>query len=425
MTVRTRLRYRVTFAFTLLGAFISLTLALLLYRETVLAEQRLVAETLAMEVGDYLERYARDPSTRPPTSTVMRTYLIEPGDTEGVPPQLLTLPPGLHRLHLGDTFYYAEIVQSDQRRIVVLYNDVRVRQREQQYQAFLAVSVLMMTLLSAALGYWLAGRVVSPVAELARRVKALVPGNTQIKLARRFYGDEVGALARSFDDYQERLQAFIQREQAFTADVSHELRTPLAVVEGAAEVLQEDPRLQDDQRARVQRIQRAIQEMAETTAALLELARERVTGEPPAGCRVDAVLQEVVDSHRSILAHKQVEVHIDVQASPELPVDCALLRIVVGNLIRNAFSYTREGSVSIALDDSGIRVSDTGVGIAGHQLDDIFKPFYSDQGGEGIGLSLVRRICLRYDWRLDVSSELGAGTTFSLLFGAPPGAGDS
>jgi signal transduction histidine kinase len=418
MKFRTSLRYRVTVAFTLLGAFISLTLAALLYRETVSAERRLVAETLAMEVGDYLTRYERDPSTRPPASTVMRTYLIETAKPDGVPPQLLGLAPGLHRLRLDDGTYYVEMVENDDRRIAVLYNDVQIRNREQRYQAFLAITVTIMTLLSAALGYWLSGRVVSPVAELARRVRLLVPGDTQIKLAGRFSGDEVGLLAQNFDDYQERLQAFIQREQAFTADVSHELRTPLAVVEGAAEVLQEDPRLEDDQRARVRRIKRAIQEMAETTAALLELAREQVTGQAPSGCDVAAVLQEVVEAQRSILERKQVEVIMDLQAAPELPVDCALLRIVVGNLIRNAFSYTREGRVDIALDATGIRVCDTGVGIAGHQLDDIFKPFYSEQGGEGIGLSLVKRICLRYGWRLDVSSELGAGTCFSLLFDA-------
>ena len=124
--------------------------------------------------------------------------------------------------------------------------------------------------------------------------------------------------------------------------------------------------------------------------------------------------------HRKILARKQVEVIVNLKAAPELPVDCALLRIVVGNLIRNAFSYTREGQVSIELDDTGIRISDTGVGIADSRLDDIFKPFYSEQGGEGVGLSLVKRICLRYGWRLDVRSQLGAGTCFSLLFATEP-----
>ena len=419
MKFRTSLRYRVTFAFTLLGAFVSLTLALLLYQETVTVEQRLVAETLATEMGDYLERYATDPDSRPPSSTVMRSYVIDNGMAAGVPAPLLTLAAGFHRVRLDGLHYFAQVVEKADRRIVVLYDDAQIRHREQQYKAFLASGVLIMTLVSAALGYWLAGRVVSPVSELARRVRGLAPGG-QIKLADQFSDDEVGILAQNFDDYQARLQAFIEREQAFTTDVSHELRTPLAVVEGAAEVLQEDPRLEDDQRQRICRIMRATQEMAETTAALLELAREQVSGYPASACHVDSVLNEVVAGHRSILARKQVEVIIDLKASPELPVDCALLRIVVGNLIRNAFSYTREGRVIIELDDSGIRVSDTGVGIAGYQLDDIFKPFYSDQGGEGIGLSLVKRICLRYGWHLEVHSQLGTGTCFNLLFAASP-----
>ncbi len=418
MKFRTSLRYRVTFAFTLLGAFISIMLAMLLYRETVSAEMRLVADTLTMEIGDYLQRSLHDPDTRLPSSTVMRTYLIEPGRTTDVPPQVLSLKPGLHRLELEGSTFYVEVVEDSGRRIAVLYNDLQLRHREQQYKVFLSASVLVMTLLSAALGYWLAGRVVSPVAELARRVRRMVPGNTQIKLAGRFSDDEVGVLARSFDDYQARLQAFIQREQAFTADVSHELRTPLAVIEGAAEVLQEDEGLGEGQRRRVRRIMRAAQEMAETTAALLELAREQATGQTSSGCRVSSVLQEVVETHRYVLERKQVEVLVDVQDCPELPVDCALLRIVVGNLIRNAFSYTREGCVSIALDATGIRVSDTGVGIADHHLNEIFKPFFSEQGGEGIGLSLVKRICVRYGWSLEVSSELGTGTCFSLLFDA-------
>ncbi len=417
MKFRTSLRYRVTFAFTLLGAFVSLALAVLLYRQTVAMEQRLVAETLATELHDYLNRYTADPQTPPPSSTALRTYIIHPRVNADVPVALMTLKEGFHRLKLEGDDYYAEVAVDGDRRFVILYNDAQIRRREQQYQAFLASGVLIMTLLSAALGYWLAGRVVSPVGDLARRVSRLVPGDTRTKLAGRFSRDEVGLLAGNFDDYQARLQTFIQREQAFTSDVSHELRTPLAVIDGAAEVLQQDEHLAPDQRVRIQRIQRACQEMAETTAALLELAREKRKEAVVTDCDVSLVLREVVDNHRSILDRKQVEVVLAVEDEPHLPVDCALLRIVIGNLIRNAFSYTREGRVTIELDAAGIRVIDTGVGIADHQLDDIFKPFYSEQGGEGIGLSLVRRICLRYGWRLDVSSEVGAGTCFSLLFG--------
>jgi signal transduction histidine kinase len=422
MKFRTSLRYRVTLAFTLLGAFVSLVLAVMLYRQMVAMEERLVAETLATELHDYLKRYASDPHTLPPSSTVLRSYVINSDEKSDVPASLQALQPGFYHLKLDDIDYYAEVAAQAGRRFVVLYDDAQIRRREQQYQAFLGSGVLIMTLLSAALGYWLAGRVTSPVAELARRVRYLAPGDTRTKLADHFSRDEVGRLAQNFDDYQLKLQTFIQREQAFTADVSHELRTPLAVVEGAAEVLQEDERLEPDQRTRIQRILRASQEMAETTAALLELAREKLKEPAVSACHVSTVLQELIENHRSILDRKQVDVILDIRADPELPVDCALLRIVVGNLIRNAFSYTREGRVTIELDATGIRVIDTGVGIAGHHLDDIFKPFYSEQGGEGIGLSLVKRICMRYGWQLDVSSELGSGTCFSLLFDTESGA---
>jgi signal transduction histidine kinase len=135
-----------------------------------------------------------------------------------------------------------------------------------------------------------------------------------------------------------------------------------------------------------------------------------------ASCEVDKLLHEVVDSHRHLLESNNVAVEITIRSAPVLPVECALLRIVVGNLIRNAFSYTTEGCVRITLDSYSISVADTGVGIPAQQLEEVFKPFYSAQGGEGIGLSLVRRICQHYGWQIKVSSRVGKGTRFRLDF---------
>jgi signal transduction histidine kinase len=131
---------------------------------------------------------------------------------------------------------------------------------------------------------------------------------------------------------------------------------------------------------------------------------------------IDKLLHEVVDSHRHLLESNNVAVEITIRSAPVLPVECALLRIVVGNLIRNAFSYTTEGCVRITLDSYSISVADTGVGIPAQQLEEVFKPFYSAQGGEGIGLSLVRRICQHYGWQIKVSSRVGKGTRFRLDF---------
>ena len=157
--------------------------------------------------------------------------------------------------------------------------------------------------------------------------------------------------------------------------------------------------------------------MSEVTHALLELAREQQQDKLTASCEVEKLLHEVVDTHRHLLETNNVTVDITVHSTPVLSVECALLRIVVGNLIRNAFSYTTEGCVRITLDSYSISVSDTGVGIPTQQLEEVFKPFYSTQGGEGIGLSLVRRICQHYGWEIKVSSRVGKGTRFRLNFG--------
>ncbi len=416
MKFRASLRYRITFAFALIGGIVSFALATALYWLTINMEERLIAETLSAELEDFIVRYEQDPVLVPPSSTLMQIRVLDKQKQDGVTTALYGLDSGLHKIAFDNESYYAEVRQFGKQQFVALYDDSQIRHREVQYQAFLVGGVLVMMLLSAALGLWLAGRIVSPVSELGRRVRRLEPEGDPHELGKDFPPDEVGFLASEFDAYHKRLRAFIEREQNFTADVSHELRTPLAVIEGAAEVLQEDGGLDESQRTRIRRITRAAHEMTEVTAALLELARERRKDQVSGDCDVAALLEEIIDSHRHLLERRDVSIELDIVSHRHLPVQCALLRIVLANLIRNAFSYTRKGRVQITLDDNGIAVTDTGEGIPSEQLDEVFKPFYSAQGGEGIGLSLVRRICQNYGWKVSLDSKVGQGTCFRLDF---------
>lgn len=416
MKFRTSLRYRVTLAFALLGMVVSLVLAGTLYVLTIDMEERLIAETLSTELEDYIARYEVDPDALPPASTTIRTYVILPG-TKNAPAALRELKAGLHQVQLEGRDYYAEIRVSDERHFIVLYNDKQIRHRENQFKLFLGIGILVMTLLSAVLGFWLAGRVISPVGELAARVAGLRPEDHPAPLAEDFPRDEVGILARNFDAYLQRLAAFIEREQAFTADVSHELRTPLAVIEGAAEVLLDDPGLSDARRSRVERIARSACEMSELVTALLLLAREEKSDVSGSGCAVGEVLQQVVEGHQHLLRQKPVEIKLDIQAQTILPVECTLLRVVLANLIRNAFSYTERGRVCISLEENGVTVEDTGIGISPEQLRRVFDRYYmGPSGGEGIGLSLVKRICRRYGWNIDIDSHEDRGTLIRLSF---------
>lgn len=86
-----------------------------------------------------------------------------------------------------------------------------------------ALEARLAALFSAIGGFWLAGKAIAPVTELARRVGELPPGERAGNLAQHFAADDVGELARAVDDYTERLADAMEREQAFTGDVSHEL----------------------------------------------------------------------------------------------------------------------------------------------------------------------------------------------------------
>lgn len=413
----TRLRSRAALAFAILGAVTSAGVAVVLYLLTLHMEEGLIADTLSAEVEDMMARYAHDRSLVPPSGKTIQFYVIGPERAQDAPPALQELAPGLHRLRLKDAGYFAEVRLHDEMRFVVLYNDASIQQRERQFRVLLFASVCFMTLLAALLGGWLSRRVIAPVTELAARVSAMQPQGAAAPLTTGLAQDEVGELARCFDDYQVRLARFIERERAFTGDISHELRTPLAVIEGAAEVMLTDPDLGEPGRRRIQRIQRACREAGEMTAALLNLAREEAGESTGDGyCDVAEELKVLVDELLSVHERKPVDVLLSIKGHPVLPVDPSLLRVVMANLVRNAIAYTSEGSIKILLLEDGFCVTDTGAGMSEDELARIYERHFSagGTGGSGIGLSLVDRICQRYGWTIQASSEVGKGTRMTL-----------
>ena len=417
------LRYRVALGFALFGGLVSLMLAVGLYIASHDLEQRLIDETLNAELQDYRARRERNPDSIPQATATIRGFVRSSSrDVPGPLPSVLQLlEPGYYHVVLEGTPYRALVSDLQDERFYVLYNEVQLQRRERGFVAFLATGVVVMSIIAAALGLWLTGRVIAPVTMLAHRVHGLNPERRGEPLASFYPQDEVGELAASFDHYLSRLQDFIERERAFTGDVSHELRTPLAVINGAAEVLLCEPDLSESARNRVKRIGRACSEMTELTSALLGLARESEGAMPPGGaCDVEDVLRDVVDKLRVLLQTKPVTVELDIQARPQLEVERAMLAIVLGNIVRNAFSYTEKGRIRIELNGSGVCVEDTGSGIRPEELQQVFQRYYRGSGssGAGIGLSLVKRICDRYGWQVSLVSNAGSGTVICLQFKA-------
>jgi signal transduction histidine kinase len=423
MRIKRSLRYRVAAVFAVFGGSVSVVQAIGLYVASHNIEERLIDDTLTAELQDYAARRERNPRSVPEMTTTIRAYVMPARGGAPIPPKVAKLAPGRHQIHLDGTPYRAAVEVHGAERFAILYNETQVRQREKELVALLVGGVLVMTGLSAVAGFWLSGRVIAPVNDLVSRVANLRPEDKPDSLASHYPWDEIRELAQDFDDYLDRLKAFIERERAFTADVSHELRTPLAVINGAAEVLLSNPKLPPATRGKVMRMARAAKEMTEITAALLVLAREEETQSARSvSCEVEPVLREVAEKLHEPLQAKPVTLTLDIQAQPRLAVERAVLAMVIGNLLRNAFAYTDQGEIRAHLDADSLTITDTGIGIEPEDLPRVFDRYYSSERsrGAGIGLSLVKRICERYGWHITIDSKPGHGTTTQLTFKSTP-----
>ena len=412
------LRSRVATAFAAVGGGVSLVIAVGLYFGAQDAGERLIDETLNAEMQDYHARRSRNPHSLPPATVTLLGYVAPGGANDPALPKILAVqPPGFHHVHLDGITYRLAIADQGGTRYYLLYNEVLFQDRQVRLTLFLAVFVALMVLISGGLAFWLAERVIEPVKELARRVRGIGPDTPHAGFSADFPPDEVGELARAFEQKLDRLAAFIERERAFTADVSHELRTPLAVIRGAAEVLLADENRTEKERRRLERIERAATYMSDLSTALLAMARERdeARREP---VDLASLLQEILDKHQHLLHGKALDVVLEIRASPALNADPNLLSILVANLVRNSFTYTERGTVQVLLDATHLSVSDTGLGIPREALNRVFQRLYKGKHslGAGIGLSLVRRICDRYGWKIELHSEEGKGTRAVLTF---------
>ena len=420
MARRHSFRLRVAAAFAGLGATLSILLSAGIWIAALDVSQRLMDQTLKAELDDYMARRERNPRSLPPDSASLRGYVARIGEAaDHVPAEIRGLPPGQHEVSLGDTPFRAAVADRGGERYYILFNQERQKLREQRFVSYLVAGAVIMTLLSTLGGLWLAGRVITPVTELARSVRAAPPDNPPRLAVEGDPADEIAELANAFDRYLARLAAFIERERAFAADASHELRTPLAVIRGAAEVLADDPSLSPAQAGRVARIERAAAQMSELIPALLLLSREEPA---PADARCDAaqLARDCIGRHTPLALERGIALKLEAPAPVSLPVPSAMFAMVIANLVHNAIVHAAHGSVGVSLSDDRLVVSDTGPGIDQQELGQVFDRYHKgpDSEGAGIGLSLVKRICDRHGWRIALTSRPGGGTTATLHFTA-------
>ena len=276
-------------------------------------------------------------------------------------------------------------------------------------------------------GWVVSTRALHPLAEIGGAAAKIADGDLSQRIATDDTRSELGVLIRVLNDTFARLQASFARQAQFTADASHELRTPISVVLTQTQGALARERPAAEYRDSLAACQRAAQRMRRLTESLLVLARLD-SGEATAShvsCDLNHIARDAIDLLRPLAAQQNVSLDAELTPTP-CTGNGEQLGQVVTNLVSNAITYNRPGGsvrvkVSAESNVAVLIVTDTGQGIAPQDLPHIFERFYradparvSVAGCSGLGLAITHAIVAAHSGTLEVASEPGHGSTFTV-----------
>ena len=277
-------------------------------------------------------------------------------------------------------------------------------------------------LVSLALVYPLSRSITRPIERLTAAAESFGRGDLSARSGVHS-DDEVGRLARSFDEMAARIQAARKAEKELLANVSHELRTPLARIHVALELIQGKD---EDLRRRLAMVGDELDELERLIADVLTTSRLELAQAPLQRERVSAARLIEKGRQRVLALEPDRPVLAEVQPGLTVIVDEALLSRALDNVLDNARKYGGGPRAPIKVEarrDDGevvLAVSDTGTGIPPQELELIFDPFYrgttvrTRESGFGLGLALARRVVEAHGGNIRASNVDGGGARIEM-----------
>jgi len=346
-------------------------------------------------------------------------------------------------------------VQTDQRRIrfsnstltpaagerYLVQVGVALDGRDAAIRRFLTLLIwsLPVGLLSVlAVGRWMAGRALTPLARLASAVRGISVNDLRRRVPVRGADDELDAVANAFNAVMTHLDRAVGEMKQFSGAMAHELRTPLAAVRASMELSLSEGLSPEEHRQAVVSQLEEIDKLTRLLSQLLTLARAEA-GELTVAAgpvQLAALCRSVVDSLDPVARAKDVTLTCQCCEEVEIVGDAGWMERLLINLLDNALKFTPPGGVvDVCVTRDGgtatLAVRDSGAGIPPDALPHLFDRFYRvdsarspSQEGTGLGLSLVRWIVARHRGTIEVTTSLGHGSTFIVRLpvrSSPPG----
>ncbi|MEJ7782720.1 MAG: HAMP domain-containing sensor histidine kinase [Solirubrobacteraceae bacterium] len=323
----------------------------------------------------------------------------------------------------GDLRYAAVPIFAQGERLgtFVVTAQIERERREVVYSVQVAAGVSIGVLAIASLLAWtIAGRVLAPLRELRDTARGISETHLAQRIAVKGH-DEVAELGRTFNDMIDRLEGAFASQRAFVSDAGHELRTPITIIRGHLELLGDDPQERADT---IEVVTDELDRMSRFVDDLLTLAKaERADFLRPGPVDLDELTDELLTKANGLARR---EWRLEANAAGLITADRQRLTQAVMNLAHNAVQHTSEGdavALGSAMRDGEARlwVRDSGPGVPTDQQERIFERFARSgdnvrrSEGAGLGLAIVRAIAEAHGGRVELNSQEGMGSVFTVV----------
>ncbi len=288
---------------------------------------------------------------------------------------------------------------------------------------------------SLGVGWFVAGRVLAPIDRITQVAQDIQATDLQRRIALEGPDDELKHLADTFDDMIGRLDVAFESQRQFIHEASHELRNPLAIIRTNLDVTLSDPDISTGElRETADVVGRAAERMSTLVDDLLLYARHERPEMGSVPVDVSNLVALSAADFTAVAESRSLDLVSEIEPDRWICGDQVALQRAVENLVTNAVRLAPENStvtVSVRTDGDGddervlVSVADEGPGIAPDQQDRVFQRFWrsptdgQDAGGRsGLGLTIVRQIVEAHGGRIELDSEVGVGSTFTMVFPA-------
>lgn len=309
-----------------------------------------------------------------------------------------------------------------------------------QLIALLALGLPFTVLAASGGGWFLAGRALAPIDRITRSAQQISADDLHQRLNLTLPNDEVGRLAATFDEMLARLDDAFQRQKRFIADASHEMRTPLTILKGDVEVALNRPRSAEEYQETLHMVNQTTDRLTALVEELFLLARADNRQFPLKVEPLDLaqLLAEEVGRLQAKAQANTIKLTLTAPASLPLLGDPDKLARLFMNLIDNALKYSRPGdtvqvTAAVQAEQAQVTIRDSGPGIPAEHLPHLFERFYRvdkarsrqatnghSGSGAGLGLSIAQWLAQIHGGQIEVSSQVGRGTTFTVWLPLTP-----